>query len=108
MQPAAESMAQALTSVTMRAPAVPLIANVVAAPISDPDEIKRRLVEQVTATVRWRESVAMMSESGITDFYEIGTGKVLSGLVKRTVPTANATSLGTPADIEAAWSSLSK
>jgi [acyl-carrier-protein] S-malonyltransferase len=108
MQPAAESMAQALTSVTMRAPAVPLIANVVAAPISDPDEIKRRLVEQVTATVRWRESVAMMSESGITDFYEIGTGKVLSGLVKRTVPTANATSLGTPADIEAAWSSLSE
>jgi [acyl-carrier-protein] S-malonyltransferase len=108
MQPAAESMAQALTSVTMPAPAVPLIANVVAAPISDPDEIKRRLVEQVTATVRWRESVAMMSESGITDFYEIGTGKVLSGLVKRTVPTANATSLGTPADIEAAWSSLSK
>jgi [acyl-carrier-protein] S-malonyltransferase len=108
MQPAAESMAQALTSVAMRAPSVPLVANVSAAPISDPDEIKRRLVEQVTATVRWRESVAMMSENGITDFYEIGTGKVLSGLVKRTVPSAKATSLGAPADIEAAWGSLSE
>jgi [acyl-carrier-protein] S-malonyltransferase len=108
MRPAAESMAQALTSVAMRAPSVPLIANVLAAAISDPDEIRRRLVEQVTGTVRWRESVQMMSDNGITDFYEVGTGKVLSGLVKRTVPAANATSLGTPADIDAAWGSLSE
>jgi [acyl-carrier-protein] S-malonyltransferase len=79
-----------------------------AAAISDPDEIRRRLVEQVTGTVRWRESVQMMSDNGITDFYEVGTGKVLSGLVKRTVPAANATSLGTPADIDAAWGSLSE
>ena len=72
-----------MTDVTIKAPAVPLVANVLAAPITDPDEIRRRLVEQVTGTVRWRESVAYMAGHGVTRFFEIGAGKVLSGLVKR-------------------------
>ena len=107
MQPAADAMAEALANVAVRAPSVPVVANVLAQPISDPDEIRKRLVEQVTGTVRWRECVATMAASGITDFYEIGAGKVLASLVKRTAATANASSLGTPADIEAAWNSLS-
>jgi [acyl-carrier-protein] S-malonyltransferase len=107
MQPAAEAMAEALANVTVHAPSVPVVANVLAQPISDPAEIRKRLVEQVTGTVRWRECVATMAANGITDFYEIGAGKVLASLVKRTAATANASSLGTPADIEAAWNSLS-
>jgi [acyl-carrier-protein] S-malonyltransferase len=106
MQPAADAMAEALSQVTVNKPSVPLIANVLAAPISDPEEIKKRLVEQVTGTVRWRESVAAMADGGVTDFYEIGAGKVLAGLVKRTATTANAMSLGTPADIDAALAAL--
>jgi [acyl-carrier-protein] S-malonyltransferase len=94
--------------VDVKAPAVPLVANVLAAPISDPAEIKRRLVEQVTGTVRWRECVMAMAEGGVTDIYEIGSGKVLSGLAKRIVPTLNATSIGTPQDIDAALPSLSR
>ncbi|MBS0238581.1 MAG: ACP S-malonyltransferase [Proteobacteria bacterium] len=108
MQPAADAMAEALATVTVRAPSVPVIANVLAQPISDPDEIKKRLVEQVTGTVRWRECVATMVAAGVTDFYEIGAGKVLAGLVKRTASTANATSVGTPADIDAAMAALTK
>ena len=107
MQPAADAMAEALANVTVHAPSVPVVANVLAQPISDPAEIRKRLVEQVTGTVRWRECVATMAANGITDFYEIGAGKVLASLVKRTAATANASSLGTPADIEAAWNSLS-
>lgn len=107
MQPAADAMAEALANVDVHAPSVPVVANVLAQPISDPDEIRKRLVEQVTGTVRWRECVATMAANGITDFYEIGVGKVLAGLVKRTAATANTSSLGTPADIEAAWNSLS-
>ncbi len=106
MQPAADAMAEALANVTVNKPVVPVVANVLAAPISDPEEIKKRLVEQVTGTVRWRESVATMAASGITDFYEIGAGKVLAGLVKRTATTANAASLGAPADIDAALAAL--
>ena len=102
MQPAADAMADALSKVKVHAPIVPIVANVVATAISDPVEIKRRLVEQVTGTVRWRECVAYMAAHGITDFYEIGAGKVLAGLVKRTATTANAMSIGTPADIDAA------
>ncbi len=102
MQPAADAMADALSKVRVHAPIVPVVANVVATAISDPVEIKRRLVEQVTGTVRWRECVAYMAAHGITDFYEIGAGKVLAGLVKRTATTANAMSIGTPADIDAA------
>ena len=106
MQPAADAMAEALSRVDVRAPVVPVVANVVATAISDPFEIKRRLVEQVTGTVRWRECVAYMAAHGITDFYEIGAGKVLAGLVKRTAATANATSIGAPADIDAALAGL--
>jgi [acyl-carrier-protein] S-malonyltransferase len=106
MQPAADAMAEALAGVTINSPAVPVIANVVAGPVSDPDEIRRRLVEQVTGTVRWRECVAFMAANGISDVFEIGSGKVLAGLVKRTTPTLNATSVGTPADIDAALAAL--
>ena len=108
MQPAADAMAAALREVDMKTPAVPVVANVLAAPIRDPAEIKQRLVEQVTGTVRWRECVTAMAEAGVTDVYEIGSGKVLSGLAKRIVPTLNATSIGTPQDIDAALPSLSK
>ncbi len=106
MQPAADAMAEALASVTVNKPVVPVVANVLAEPISDPDEIKKRLVEQVTGTVRWRECVAFMAADGVTDFYEIGAGKVLAGLVKRTAPSVNASSLGTPSDIDAALAAL--
>jgi len=106
MQPAADAMAEALGRVEMRRPSVPLIANVLAAPISDPVEIKRRLVEQVTATVRWRESIAAMAALGVTDIYEIGSGKVLAGLAKRIVPTLNATSVGSPQDVAAVLPAL--
>ena len=106
MQPAADAMAQALSHTKVHMPIVPVVANVVAHAIHEPDDIKRRLVEQVTGTVRWRECVAYMAANGINDFYEIGAGKVLAGLVKRTATTANAMSIGTPADIEAALAGL--
>jgi [acyl-carrier-protein] S-malonyltransferase len=101
MSPAADVMAEALAGVAIAAPAVPLVANVLAAAISDPDEIRRRLVEQVTGTVRWRESVAYMAGAGVDRFVEIGAGKVLSGLVKRIAEGATGTSIGSPRDIEA-------
>jgi [acyl-carrier-protein] S-malonyltransferase len=106
MQPAADAMAEALSHVKVHKPIVPVVANVVATAISDPAEIKKRLVEQVVGTVRWRECVAYMATHGITDFYEIGSGKVLAGLVKRTATTANAMSIGAPADIDAALAGL--
>ena len=86
---------------TRKAPASPLVSNVLAGPITDPDEIRRRLIEQVTGTVRWRESVAYMASQGVTRFFEIGAGKVLSGLVKRIADNATGTAIGAPADIEA-------
>jgi [acyl-carrier-protein] S-malonyltransferase len=106
MQPAADAMAAALAEVTAHAPVVPLVANVLAAAITDPEEIKRRLVEQVTGTVRWRECVTYMTANGVTDVYEIGFGKVLSGLSKRIVGSLNAATIGKPADIDAALSQL--
>lgn len=106
MQPAAEVMARELAAVTMAAPAVPVIANVTASPLSDPEEIRQRLVEQVTGTVRWRECVLTMIESGVESFYELGSGKVLSGLVGRIDKSAKATPVGTPDDISAALDSL--
>jgi len=106
MQPAADAMAAALAQVEVKAPTVPLVANVLAQPIADPAEIKRRLVEQVTGTVRWRECVARMAADGVTTVYEIGSGKVLAGLAKRIVPALNAASVGTPQDIDAALPSL--
>jgi [acyl-carrier-protein] S-malonyltransferase len=106
MQPAADAMAEALTRVNVKRPSVPVVANVLAAPISGPAEIKQRLVEQVTGTVRWRECVAAMAAGGVTDVYEIGAGKVLAGLAKRIVPSLNATAIGTPQDIDAALPAL--
>jgi len=99
MQPAAEAMAQALAQVTVKPPSVPLVANVLAAPINDPREIVQALVQQVTGTVRWRESVAFMAQAGVTTFYEIGSGKVLTGLIKRIAETATAASIGAPEDV---------
>jgi [acyl-carrier-protein] S-malonyltransferase len=106
MQPAADAMAEALANVQVNAPVVPLVANVLAAPITDPDEIRRRLVEQVTGTVRWRECVQFMAANGITEVYEIGAGRVLSGLVGRIEKSIKATPIGTPADIEAVIAAL--
>lgn len=106
MQPAAEAMAEALAGVTIKAPAAPLVANVLASPITDPDEIRRRLVEQVTGTVRWRESVAFMASQGVSQFLEIGAGKVLSGLVKRIADGATGISVGGPNDIASAKDAL--
>src|SRR5215217_3162053 len=101
MQPAADAMAAALAEVTMNAPVVPLVANVLAAPVSDPAEIRRHLVAQVTGVVRWTESVAWLTgPGGVTNLAELGTGKVLSGLAKRIVPDVAAVSVGLPADIE--------
>ena len=108
MQPAAEAMAVALAKVDVKMPDVPVVANVLAAPISDPAEIRRRLIEQVTATVRWRECVVTMADRGVTDFYEIGSGRVLAGLVKRILKDAGAMSVGVPAEIAAAMVALSR
>jgi [acyl-carrier-protein] S-malonyltransferase len=101
MQPAADVMAQALAQVKVNAPVVPVVANVRAQPISDPNEIVGSLVMQVTGTVRWRECVEFMAGAGVTAFYEIGAGKVLSGLVKRLAAGASAAAIGTPHDIAA-------
>ncbi|MEA2991541.1 MAG: [acyl-carrier-protein] S-malonyltransferase [Alphaproteobacteria bacterium] len=99
MQPAADVMAQALAAVAIKSPAVPVVANVSASAIRDPVEIVRRLVEQVTGTVRWRESVVFMTGAGVTNFYEVGAGKVLSGLVKRIAEGAQGAAISTPDDI---------
>src|SRR6185312_2838885 len=101
MQPAADAMADALSYVVLEAPAVALYANVTAEPETDPDTIRNQLVEQVTAMVRWRESIANMFDSGVHEFVEIG-GKVLGSMVKRTVPDATVTSVVTIEDVEAA------
>jgi len=101
MKPAADAMAEALTKVMVKAPVVPVVANVMAAPVREPAEIVKRLVEQVTGTVRWRESVAFMAGQGVTAFYEIGAGKVLSGLVKRIADTATGTAINGPQEIAA-------
>ena len=100
MQPAADAMAEALATADLRVPLVPVYANVTAAPVADPDEIRRLLVEQVTGTVRWRESVAAMFAAGVADYVEFG-GKVLGPMVKRTAPEAGVTSVIAMADIEA-------
>lgn len=99
MQPAAEAMAKALANTPMRPPTVPVFSNVLAAPLSDPEEIRKALVAQVTGTVRWRESMAAMAAQGVKLFCEAGAGKVLSGLVKRTAPDSAGISMGTPDDI---------
>ena len=101
MAPAAEAMAAAFSETPARAPAVPLVANVSAAKATDPAEIQDLLVRQVTATVRWRESVLAMTALGVDSFVELGAGKVLAGLVKRIAPDAATASAGSPGEIEA-------
>jgi [acyl-carrier-protein] S-malonyltransferase len=102
MQPAADEMAAALAAATILAPRTPVVANVTARPVHDPEEIRRLLVEQVTGRVRWRESVQWMaSDGGVTRFAEAGAGKVLTGMVKRLAPDCEALALNAPADLEA-------
>ncbi len=100
MQPAAEAMADALAKVEINAPSVPVIANVLAAPMTTPDDIRKNLVDQVVGTVRWRESVLYMTANGITDVYELGAGKVLAGLVRRTDKSLSSANAGTPEELE--------
>jgi [acyl-carrier-protein] S-malonyltransferase len=100
MQPAADAMAEALGETDIKAPEVPVFANVIAAPASDPDRIRDLLVEQVTGMVRWRESIQEMAAAGVLEFVELG-GKVLGPMVKRTAPEARITSVVTIEDIEA-------
>lgn len=101
MQPAAEVMAEALSKVAAHKPTVPLIANVLASAITDEKEIVKHLIEQVTGSVRWRESVMYMAGQGVTDVVELGAGKVLSGIIKRSNKEMNAFSVGSVAEIEA-------
>lgn len=102
MQPAAEAMAAALAEVQMNAPVVPVVSNVLAAPITDPTEIRQRLVEQVTGVVRWTESVTWLAgQGGVTELVELGTGRVLTGLAKRIAPDLATQAVGAPADIDA-------
>ncbi|HEY3950734.1 ACP S-malonyltransferase [Phenylobacterium sp.] len=107
MQPAADEMAAALAAATVTAPKAPLVANITARPILDPEIIRGLLVEQVTGRVRWRESMIWLAgEGGVTRFAEAGAGKVLSGMAKRIAPDAEATPLNTPTDLEAFANSL--
>jgi [acyl-carrier-protein] S-malonyltransferase len=101
MQPAAEVMRAALAAVTINAPAVPLVANVLAAPISDPEIIRARLVEQVTGMVRWRETMLYLKDHGVRTVYEVGAGRVLAGIARR-FDGIEAKSVGLPEEIEAA------
>ena len=101
MQPAADVMAAALAAVRVKSPAVPVVANVLAKPVRDPADIVAALIAQVTGTVRWRESIVFMANAGVTRFYEVGAGKVLSGLVKRIAEGASGVSVGTPDDVAA-------
>jgi len=101
MQPAADVMAEALAKVSVKPPKVPLVCNVQARAINDPAEIVRSLIAQVTRTVRWRESVMYMAGAGVTNFYEVGAGKVLSGLIKRLAEGSNVAAVGSPEDVAA-------
>jgi len=107
MQPAADAMEEALAKATIKQPAVPVVANVTAQPVSDAATIAKLLVQQVTATVRWRESILAMKALGVTKMYELGAGKVLAGLVKRIDKEIEASSVGAPADVEVALKALS-
>ena len=102
MQPAADAMAAALSGVTLLAPRVPLVANVRADAVTDPETIRALLVAQVTGSVRWRESVLWMESRGVTEAWEIGAGKALSGMIKRIAPGISTRAIGLPADVAAA------
>lgn len=99
MQPAAEAMQAALATATINAPKVPVVANVTAEAVSDPEAIRRNLVTQVTGSVRWRESMLWLGEAGVTRFIECGSGKVLTGIAKRLVAGSEASAVGTPEDV---------
>ncbi len=107
MAPAADAMREALAAVTKHRPAVPVVANFVANPLSDPHEIADRLVDQVTGRVRWRETVEWFGANGVTTLYEVGTGKVLSGLARRINRDIATGTVGSPSDVEAALAALS-
>ena len=106
MAPAARAMAEALDDVDIRDPAVPLVANVTAAPVSDATQIRALLVDQVTGSVRWRESVLRMAADGVTDIWEIGAGKALSGMIRRIDKDIATRQIGTPEGVAEAISSL--
>jgi len=106
MQPAADAMAEALAGMDVKAPCVPVVANVTASAVSDPGEIKKLLVEQVTGMVRWRECVKYLSAQGVTELIEVGTGKVLTGLTRRIDKSVSGRAVGTPADVSAFLESL--
>jgi [acyl-carrier-protein] S-malonyltransferase len=106
MAPAAEAMREALSQVELRAPSLPVVANVIVEPITDPAEISRRLVEQVTGRVRWRETVEWFAVHEVTTLYEVGAGKVLSGLARRISRDLATSAIGTPAEVEAALAAL--
>jgi [acyl-carrier-protein] S-malonyltransferase len=101
MQPAADVMANALRQVKVNSPVVPVVSNVMVQPLNDPAQIVGALVAQVTGTVRWRESVEFMAKEGVDTFYEVGAGKVLSGLMKRIAANVSAKSIGSPDDVAA-------
>jgi [acyl-carrier-protein] S-malonyltransferase len=106
MAPAADAMAEALGKVSAKSPVVPVVANVRAAPVTDASEIVKLLVEQVTGQVRWRETIEWFARNGVTSLYEIGSGKVLTGLVRRIDKSLSGMAVNTPADIEAALAAL--
>lgn len=100
MQPAADAMHAALDDVSVRKPVVPLVANVIASPVEDPEKIKQLLVEQVTGRVRWRETVSWFASNGVNEVYEVGAGKVLTGLARRIDRSLAGKAINTPQDIE--------
>ena len=101
MEPAARAMAQALAQTAINIPVTPVVANVTALPVTDPETIRELLVKQVTGAVRWRECVSYMADNGVTKFVECGSGKVLSGLLKRIAPEASGLSVGLPSELDA-------
>jgi [acyl-carrier-protein] S-malonyltransferase len=106
MQPAADVMAEALAEVAIKAPAVPLVANVRAEAVRDPDTIRQLLVDQVTGSVRWRESVAWMAGQGVTETWEVGAGKALTGMIRRIDKSLATRTVGTPDEVKAAAETL--
>jgi [acyl-carrier-protein] S-malonyltransferase len=106
MQPAADAMRRALDDVEVKAPVVPVVANITAEAVSDPGTIRDLLVRQITGSVRWRESVLYMKQHGVTQLVECGAGTVLAGMTKRIDAEITATSLGTPENIETFLKSL--
>lgn len=108
MQPAADAMAEALAGVEIKSPVVPLVANVLADVASDPDQIRALLVQQVTGSVRWRESVAFLAAHGVTETWEIGAGKALSGMVRRVERSISVANVGTPEDVVSAAGALAE